>query len=368
MEIPEERIWILLSRKLSDSITEPEEAELKQLLRHHPDAQYTFEILGKIWRPSADPSLAQEGLFFNDPDEDKQTVTGEENREGKRAGKIGSLRRGAVLYYAAALLLLAAFVYVLRPFPEDSKMDSGELYTISTKPGEKKKIFLPDSTEVWLNACSRLQYGAHFKSDSVRTLTFTGEAYFKVKHDAGHPFVIRTKNMEIRDIGTEFNVKSYSDEALAEATLISGMIEVSLYASARKIRLRPNEKIVVYQNKHVEKYGSKDSMKKEAPVQDIQISGYRVSPIEKDPVIETFSETAWMQNDLVFKNEPFNELAKAMERKYAVKIVITDSHIGQYQLTGIFRDETVEQALAELQVIAPFDYNIRDSVITIFNK
>jgi len=367
METPEERIWILLSRKLSNSITDAEDAELKQLLRHHPDVQYTFEILGKIWHPHGDISSA--GESSNDLDSDKDIIHAVDAGDEK-VRKIFPLTRKPALYYSAAslLLLMGALICLLHILPGKSKTNSNDFYTISTKAGEKKKITLPDSTEVWLNADSRLEYPAGFKSDSIRTVTFTGEAYFKVRHDEKHPFIIHTKKMEIRDIGTEFNVKSYPDEALEEATLVSGIIEVSLHTNERRILLKPNEKIVVYQNKHFEKYSFTDSTKKDAPVQDIQINGYQIATIKKNPLIQTFSETAWMQNDLVFKNEPFEELAKTMERKYAVKIIIADNHIKQYQLTGIFRDETIDQALKELQVIVPFNYDIKDSLITIFNK
>lgn len=369
METSEERIWILLSRKFSDSITENEEIELKQLLRYHPDAQYTFEILGKIWHPSANESSIHKSVSFHDMDMDKPAVALLENTEEKRTESVLTWRRKRVLYYAASIiLLLGASIYFWYAMTGGEKADVSDFYTVSTNPGEIKKMFLPDGTEIWLNADSHIEYPVNLASDSIRIVMLTGEAYFKVKHDEQHPFIIRTKNMEIKDIGTEFNVKSYPDESQAEATLISGLIEINLPDNKRSILLKPNEKIVVYQNRRVEKYGLKDSMKQEAPVQDIQISGYQIAPIKKDPIIQTFSETAWMQNDLVFKNEPFEELAKAMERKYAVKIIIKDNIISQYQLTGIFRDENIEQALMELQVIAPFNYNIKDSVVTIFNK
>lgn len=368
METPEERIWILLSRKFSDSITDTEETELNQLLRTHPEAQYTYEILGKIWNPS-NASLVSEDVSVYDQNLEESIVNSKGSDEKPGKSKLLSWRKKPVLYVAAsALLLVGVSIYVLFTVRGNSKTSVDDFYTVSTKPGEKKIIFLPDSTEVWLNADSRLKYPTGFKSDSIRRVMITGEAYFKVKHDEHHPFIIYTKNMEIRDIGTEFNVKSYPDESLEETTLISGVIEVSLPGNERKILLKPKEKIVVYQNKHVEKYSVKDSMKKEAPVQDIQINGYRVAEIKMNPVIRAYAETAWMQNDLVFRNESFDDLARAMERKFGVKMIIEDRNVGQYQLTGIFRDESIEQALTELQVIAPFNYDIKDSIVTIFNK
>lgn len=369
METSGERIWILLSRKFSDSATEAEDAELQQLLRHHPDAQYTFEILRKLWKmPSGSAAVENEHHYLNSPIayQDQETA-GSTDKATKhfhinRRVAIGISVAAAMLLIAGALLFVFQYGSSRKP-----KMAGSGIYTISTKAGERKKITLPDGTHIWLNVATILSYPADFATDSIRSVTLSGEAYFEVKHDKKHPFIIHTKNMDIRDIGTTFNVKSYPGEAIAEASLISGMIEVTVHDNIeRHIRLKPKEKIVIYQNKHFEKYGNTDSLKENIPVRDIHITGYSIAQIKPDPMIQTFPETAWLRNDMVFTNQSFEELAKAMERKYAVKINITDNRIRQYQLTGIFRDETIEQALEELQVIAPFKYIVKDSIVTIY--
>lgn len=369
METSGERIWILLSRKFSDSATEAEDAELQQLLRHHPDAQYTFEILQKLWKmPSGSAAVENEHHYVNNPVEYPDQGTADSIDEAAnhfhihRRVVLGISVAAAILFIAGALLFV--FQY---GFSRKSKMADIGIYTISTKAGEKKKIILPDGTHIWLNVATSLSYPTDFAKDSIRSVTLSGEAFFEVKHDEKHPFIIHTKNMDIRDIGTTFNVMSYPGEAITEASLISGMIEVTIHDNIeRRIRLKPKEKIVIYRNKHFEKYGNTDSLKENVPVRDVLITGYSITQIKPDPTIQTFPETAWLQNDMVFTNQPFEELAKAMERKYAVKINITDNRIRQYQLTGVFRDETIEQALEELQIIAPFKYIIKDSSVTIY--
>ena len=373
MESPEDRIWILLSRKFSASITEAEDTELQQLLRYNSDAQYTNEILNKIWKIPAAPVTGNEDQCPNDQTgyPFKENISTDARYESPESqGRYRVHHRRVKLIAVAACILLIAGLFFTFPgiIPRKQKTGIINTYTVSTQAGEKKMITLPDGTTVWLNVASKLSYPAGFAADSIRMVTLSGEAYFEVKHDSTRPFMIHTKNMDIRDIGTAFNVKSYPDEALTEASLITGAIEVTVHDNAdRKIRLKPKEKIVVYQNKHFEKYSNTDSLKN-MPVQDIQVSGYSIAQIKPDPVIRTFPETAWMQNDLVFKNQPLEELAKIMERRYAVKIIITDNNIRQYQLTGIFKDETIGQALQELQVIAPFRYKIKDNVVTIYRK
>lgn len=369
MKAPEDRIWMLLSRKFSNSITPAEDTELKQLLRHRADAQYAFDILKKIWRlpPETEWHTAAPEGPSGDGEQGLPLAPPEKDLVGRRTGM--SRRLVLRVAVAAAVLIMAGAVFfaVQKAGHPEKGLVGDEGYTINTKAGEKRNITLPDRTEVWLNAASSLSYGASFATDSVRSVVLIGEAYFNVRHDEDHPFLIHTANMDIRDIGTSFNVKAYPGEALTEATLISGVIEITVHDNQdKKIRLKPNEKILVYQNKHFERYSPADSLQRNTLVQDIQVNGYRIAETKEDPQIRTYPETAWIQNDLVFKNQPFEELARTMERRYAVKIVIADAQISQYQLTGIFRNETVEQALAELQIITPFKYVIKDSVITIY--
>jgi ferric-dicitrate binding protein FerR (iron transport regulator) len=373
LKIPEDRIWILLARKFSNSITKAEEAELMELLRGYSDAQYTFEILKKIWEVPPVSDAEGPNLYLNDfrkiQDKENQIAESIQDRPGflkKFRSDRRNIRR--LMIAVSVLLMSGALAYmVLYMFSGKSKAGINDVYTISTKAGERRRITLPDGTKVWLNVASSLGYSADFVTDSVREIKLTGEAYFEVKHDEKHPFIIQTGNMKIRDIGTTFNVKSYPGEASTEAALISGIIEVTVSNNPeRNIRLKPREKIVVYRNKRFKKFGNADSMNGKPPVQDIQVSGYRIMKIKQDSAIQTFPETAWMQNDFVFKNQIFEDLAKAMGRRYAVKIVIKNDRIRQYQLTGILKNETLKEALMELQIIAPFKYIIKDSVVTIF--
>jgi transmembrane sensor len=125
----------------------------------------------------------------------------------------------------------------------------GDIYNTLFNPRGSKviDITLADGTQVWLNAESSIKYPVAF-SGNAREVEITGEAYFEVKHDAAKPFMVKTKNSIIQDIGTRFNVNAYQDQTAEKTTLIQGAIEVSATAgteTARQRRLSPGEQALV---------------------------------------------------------------------------------------------------------------------------
>ena len=121
--------------------------------------------------------------------------------------------------------------------------------TVSTNLGSKSKIQLPDGSLVWLNADSRIIYKENFQGP-FREVQLTGEAFFEVVKDKEHPFIIHTQSIDLKVLGTAFNVRSYTNEKKTETSLIRGSIEVTLHDNPdKKIVLKPNEKLIVQNNR-----------------------------------------------------------------------------------------------------------------------
>ena len=108
------------------------------------------------------------------------------------------------------------------------KADAGEvLYnTMSTAKGRQYQLILSDGTKVWLNSASSIRYPAAF-AGNVRTVSITGEAYFEVAKDKAKPFVVTVNNMEVKVLGTHFNINAYADEEAIKTTLLEGSVQVS---------------------------------------------------------------------------------------------------------------------------------------------
>jgi ferric-dicitrate binding protein FerR (iron transport regulator) len=230
-----------------------------------------------------------------------------------------------------------------------------------TPRGEKSTIVLADGTKVVMNADSRLKYPARFSGDK-REVFLTGEAFFDVTHNAKVPFIIHTSKMNIKVLGTEFNVKSYPEDSTSETTLIRGLIEVTLNdRPSDKIILRPKEKLVVSNEpspKHI------SSIASSSPTQEARLlisSLHYVSA--KDSAIV---ETSWLDNKLVFQDESFGQLATDLERRYGINISFSNSAVKEFRFTGVFEKETIDEVLKALKLTEKFNYKIEGNNITIF--
>lgn len=359
----ENRIWILLGKKKNGEATAEELRELELLMRQDETLGFSMGIIEKVW--DSPMGAVQEG-------EETENIWGRlEERlhynTDRSAGKhtLLSLKN---LMMAASLLLIAgcgAFFYLqfngnYRHKAFAAKETKNQ---VSTQRGSRTKIVLPDGTKVWLNASSKLIYANDFNDAPIREVSLSGEAFFEVVHDADHPFVIHTSGMDIRDIGTAFDVKAYPEDKTVEATLISGAIEIISHSDPeRKILLKPNERIIIpVDNKPGE------ITRRQSPDSSNEATLYSITTVKKDQN-GLLSQISWVQNKLVFDDESFEELAPKMEKWYNINIHFKDDAMKQTRFSGVIEKETIDQALKAMQLSYPFRYSISGNDIWISKK
>ena len=185
-------------------------------------------------------------LYVNDRINDTAGIDVERSlRQFKRrmhAGRRISLRRIAVRAAAAAavaVILLAGGVTTVSL----SKRLAQPL-TVITHLGERSQVVLPDGTKVWLNSASSVEYVAPFFSRE-RRVKMDGEAYFEVQHDAQAPFVVSTNGLDIKVLGTRFNIRNDDSDHRITTVLLEGAVKA--YASGDEkaaVRLRPSQQLV----------------------------------------------------------------------------------------------------------------------------
>jgi ferric-dicitrate binding protein FerR (iron transport regulator) len=231
--------------------------------------------------------------------------------------------------------------------------------TISTKPGSKSKVQLPDGSQVWLNADSRITYNESFRGP-FREVQLTGEAYFDIARDKDHPFIIHANSIDVRVLGTSLNIRSYSNEKNTEAVLIHGSIEVTLRSSPdKKIILQPNEKLVVQNGKAVVIKGTPSVQKYE----DAPVMTLGKAHIDSKDTVAT--DVLWVKNKLAFDQETLEEVGRKIERWYDVKVTITDERLKHVAYSGVFEDESLRQLMEALRMTGNFRYSINKKVVTI---
>jgi len=280
-------------------------------------------------------------------------------------------RRRSLFWYSAAAAILAAVCifawhYSATPSPA-SKLIASRWLQQTTRPTKKSVVTLADGTVVTLNSSTSLKYPDRFDA-KTREVYLDGEAYFDVFKDALHPFIIHTSKMNIRVLGTSFNVKSYPGETLSETTLIRGSIEVTLNdRPSDRIILKPKEKLVVQNSTGAIK--KQDDGAARLPAQDNAAKGTRYSltnltylPNNEKMVVET----SWLENKLVFSDKDFVDISGQLERWYGMHFEFGNDRVKDYRFTGLFEKESLPQVLDALKMVEHFRYKITNATVYIY--
>ena len=352
-----DRILELLAKRMGNEASEAELAELEELLRQDPHDRDIVSILQSIQSKKLKQPAHNEELVVNEAWGKMEQMLGEAPGEGVSTAAPGRVRRmfgrRAVRWAAVwiGVIGVSAVGYMVASRGRHSDAHgAGTLAAIqeAVASGRPKRITLPDGSLVWINAASKISYTEDQHTDNVY---LEGEAYFNVRHNADRAFVVHAGNISVKALGTEFNVQAYPGEDHVEATLISGKVQVTMAEKPdQQIILAPNEKFT-FSNKKVVKEMS-----------------YEVKPVKVVPSLQEVREVAWMQDQLAFKDEPFGDLARRMERRYDVHLVFEDEVLKKEPLSGVFKNEDIGKALRILQMTTPFQYKIKGDSILLWTR
>ena len=237
----QDQFWGLLSKKLSKEASSEELQELQSILLNNPGLHTQADMLSEMWQQGLiTHSVGIEAAYMRHIVKHKDEFFEEENHianmtddtePGPTPGFFHSLfskKQLNVFSFVAVIILTTGIIYFFTQKKTDKLSAEQALSSIVTKNGNRTKIVLPDGSQVWLNAGSKLDYNNFVFNKDLREVTLDGEAYFDVTKNAEKPFIIHTKKMDVKVIGTAFNIRSYNDERTAEASLIRGSIEVTL--------------------------------------------------------------------------------------------------------------------------------------------
>jgi ferric-dicitrate binding protein FerR (iron transport regulator) len=364
----ESLLWRLIARKLSGEATAEEIEQLNEVLRKNPHAQVTFEALAAFWEhPAKEETPDNIDEIFNTH---LLTAIHEENNyeEGTRILPLYKRILKNRIFKAAAIIagiISVASVGWMSFKPTEKSLAAAaipELPKIQTSNGTKTNTILPDGSKVWLNSGSKLIYITF--NNNKREVKLEGEAYFDVIKDPKRPFIVHTNVIDIRVLGTAFNVKSYPNDKTVEAALVRGLIEVTrIDKPGQKVLLHPNEKITVLKKQNLELAGRQEKDITPTLVDSYKISGFTYARLDKSVI-----ETSWTQNKLAFEDMQFDDLAVQLERWYDVKIHFENESLKKLLFTGSFVNETISEAMEALKLNGDFNYKISNNEIEIFTK
>jgi ferric-dicitrate binding protein FerR (iron transport regulator) len=231
-----------------------------------------------------------------------------------------------ILSYAAIAACLIGVTWLLAgQYFSTGENSNGKFNTIFVSAGQGMRFTLEDGTNVWLNAQTRLTYPMAF-SAKERHVTVEGEAYFQVAKDASKPFVVSTGNVDIKVLGTTFNIYNYPTETYSRISLIEGGL-------------------AVYNPKYPSKY-----IKLKAQ-EEITLQGNQVTVAK----IEDNNYFLWTEGIYSFKNELFENIIKKLELYYDISIEVNDPAMLQWRYTVKFRQrDGIDEIFRLMQQIHKF--------------
>ena len=243
-------------------------------------------------------------------------------------------RRSYVWLKAAAAVLVVVSAGLLLQHINSAKAPQIAYEVIKVPNGIKKAITLPDSSIIYLNSGSSLTIPSDF-GDKKREISFTGEAFFIIKHNARKPFTLHAGKLLIADIGTSFNVKAYPEDKQISVAVETGSVAVKKNISATKLSVLAN-----------------------AMIPNQQLIYNKVSDTHTLGKISSANIAAWHNNQLRFDNASFTEMAAQLERWYNVSVKLNGPEMQDRRYTINFDNEPVDHVLDVLTKLSGTTYQI----------
>ncbi len=356
--MPEELIYLIIKR-LTNSIDSEEAVQLQNWIERSPDNRRIFDEVSDIWLASASNS-EKDFNPFDALEKVKLRLSEKAKNKEKKTFLIPLLKIAAFALFLLGIGALSYYAGVSKDKP------TSDFTFIEAPMGSRTKVSLPDGSKVWLNGGSNLKFSNTFnKSD--RIVTITGEGYFDVTHNKHLPFVVNTREIRIKVLGTAFNIKAYPDDGLVETTLERGSLAIEkLTVEGKSIPqtvLEPNQRATFIKNEGKVHLSDVDKKATE------NIQKETIQPVKEQLLIskkiDTQIFTSWKDDKLVFRNEPFESLTIKLERWYGVKIEIENEEIKKYHFNGTFEKETIHDVLNIIHFALPIKYTVIHDQITI---
>ena len=326
----------LIGKYLAGEATNAEEKLIDQWISKSEGNAAEFELHKKVWNnttirfKSSDQDL-QFKEILNHIDQDQEVVT----QASSGSNKVRKLVMAALKVAATLILLVSAWYYFSFELSDDKTLTSEIAMVQKQNPaGQKSKIFLPDGSEVWLNAESTITYTEKF-SDSTREVSLEGEAFFSVIKNPHKPFIVAAGDIMTTVLGTSFNINAYNDEQNAYIALQTGKVKVDISNDhgSQEIYLEPGE-------------------------------GISFDRSSRLTIKEDFDEElvmGWKDGKIKFKDASAEHVFSTLTRWYGVKFEIRNQASEDWEYEGTFEDATLDNVLRSIGFTKGFTYKFDEN-------
>jgi ferric-dicitrate binding protein FerR (iron transport regulator) len=327
----EETIHIAIVRLFSGEASDEDKKLIEEWKNKSSNNHKLFSDLKLIWDSTDVNSSVEKYNLENAIRKFRERIRKDKQATARKLFIVSTLK-----YAAIALLVISLPVSYY--FGGMSGAEESSYTTITCALGDKTEMVLPDDSKVWLNSGSKLTFNNNFKRGE-REVLLEGEAYFSVTKDKENPFRVKTSEIEVEVLGTEFNLKAYSNEKQVAATLIEGSIKIS--SDSQSTVIEPGFKLV-YNNE--------------------------TNKMELFELTETSTETEWKEGRLVFRNESLQDMELKLERWFDVDIVFADEAVKKRRFTGTLERESILEVVSYLSLSRHVGHKIDGNKIIFYSK
>lgn len=233
-------------------------------------------------------------------------------------------------YRIAGIIILPLLFILGMQIYKGNSSNKNAWVEIKAPAWTRAQFRLPDGTTGWLNSNSSIKYYENFTAD--RQVTLNGEAFFEVAKDKKRPFTVTTPDINVKVLGTKFNIASYGNEKIVEVVLEEGKLEFNDRELKKSYVMRPNDLVIF------------DKMLKEISTQVVQTQKY----------------LSWTEGKLVFRNDPLDVIARRLERWYNIDVEVNVKSAENIRWHATFVDENVEEVLKLMKRSLNVNYSVVD--------
>lgn len=347
--------WKLLHKYLAEECSSQERRIVEEWMNADEKHRQILASLEKIWKIIPADEV-EESTF--DENEAWQNVKKRMDGSSKASASIPSTEQSdrrpyshrksnkynvvSYLAVAASVVVLIATLFYFKIDGKSQMHDEIVYQEVKTQKGQLMNVRLPDGTIVKLNTDSELSYPKRFTEQGPREVSLKGEAFFEVKHDPDKPFLVHSGNVSTEVLGTKFGVMAYPDDEKIEVVVSEGKIKSGFKDGGNKQeRLLTKNQLASFSNK-----GRSDV--------------YEIGNLD--------AYIGWKDGKLFFRNTPFSEVEKKLERWYDSEITLSDTSLQSKTLTATFEKESLKEVLNVIALSMDINYEQKDNKVEFTNK
>ena len=347
----QDEIYELVATQLSDTLTADESRRLNEWIEASEANREEYNRLVKVWQSTPDVSELSQydskkafALFVNriQTSGEKPTVV-EPAVEQPKAKPTGKRRYviSFMRYAAVVAVLVCVCSYLFYNIGQRNMEQAFAMIKVEAPQGSTTKMTLPDGTEVWLNAGSRIEYSQGFGVRD-RRVKLSGEGYFEVHHNTAMPFIVNSSSLNVQVLGTKFDFRDYPSDHSAMVSLDEGSVAVGLRSSHDgdyQYRLSPDQRAVL----------------------EKQSGNLRIEN-------RTTTDRLWTDGTIMLNGRRLADICIDLERSYGVKICIENRTLAQTRFYGVFhrKDQNLDHVLGTLAATGHIRYVISGNVVRIY--